>query len=119
MEDNCVVDTVEKFKWSRVLTKLIKNPDGPQGNDQLVACPAQQYDLATYLWAVDSCLASTMSTQGDHPLSRCALIDSPLDKSSWDHCLTFSEIEGCLMWHSFPSTRRSSLITQTMKCNTS
>jgi len=39
-------------------------------------------------------LASTTSTQGDSPLSRFALIDSPLDESGWDDCLTFAEIEG-------------------------
>jgi hypothetical protein len=47
--------------------------------------------------AVYSCLASTTSTKGDSPLSRFALIDSPLDESSWDDCPTFAEIEGRLM----------------------
>ena len=35
--------------------------------------------------------------QGDSPLSRFALIDSPLDDLSWDDSLTFTEIEGCVM----------------------
>jgi len=59
--------------------------------------PAGYNDLATYLRAVDSCLANSTSTQGDSPLSRFALIDSPLDESSWDDCLTFTEIEGRLI----------------------
>jgi hypothetical protein len=35
--------------------------------------------------------------QGDGPLYRYEVIDSPLDESSWDDCLTFAEIEGRLM----------------------
>ena len=97
MEDDHPVDIAEKLKWPQVLRDFTKNPNAPQCYDQLVAWITRQYDLATYLWAIDSCLASTMSTQGDSPLSRFALIDRPLDKSSWDDCLTFAEIEGCLM----------------------
>jgi len=97
MEDDHVVDIAEKLKRPRVLRDFTKNPNAPQCYDQLVAWISQQYDLATYLRAVDSCLASTTSTQGDSSLSRFALIDSRLDKSSWDDWLTFAEIEGRLM----------------------
>jgi len=97
MEDDHRVDIAEKLKMPRVLTDFTKNPNAPQCYDQLVVWITRQYDLATYLRAVDSCLASTTSTQGDSPLSRFALIDSPLDESSWDDCLTFAEIEGRLM----------------------
>jgi hypothetical protein len=38
-----------------------------------------------------------MSTQGVGRLSRRALVDSLLDKLSWDDCLTIAQIEGCLM----------------------
>jgi hypothetical protein len=97
MEDNHPVDIADKLIRPRVLRDFTKNPSVPQCYDQLVAWITQQYDLATYLQAVDSCLASTTSTKGDSPLSRLALIDSPLDESSWDDCLTFAEIEGRLM----------------------
>jgi len=49
------------------------------------------------MWVIDSCLASTTSTQGDSSLSRFALINSALDESSWDDCLTLADIEGILM----------------------
>jgi hypothetical protein len=78
--DDHPVDIVEKLKRPRVLRDFTKNPNAPQCNDQLVAWMTRQYDLATYLWAVDSGLASTMSTQGDSPLSRFALIDISLDE---------------------------------------
>jgi len=97
MEDDHTVDIAEKLKKPWVLRDFTKNPNAPQCYDQLVAWITRQYELVTYLRAVDSCLASTMSTQGDSPLSRFALIDSPLDESSWDDCLTFTEIEGHLM----------------------
>ena len=97
VEDDHPVDVAEKLTRPRVLKDFRKNPNVPQCYDQLTDCISSQYDLATYLWVVDSCLASTTSTQGDSPLSRLALIDSPLDKSSWDNCLTIAEIEGHLM----------------------
>jgi len=97
MEDDHPVDIAEKLKSPRVMSDFTKNPNAPQCYDQLVAWITWQYDLATYLRAVDSCLASTTSTQGDSPLSRFALIASPLDESSWEDCLTFAEIEGRLM----------------------
>jgi len=97
MEDDHPVDIAEKLKRPRVLRDFTKNPNVPQCYNQLVAWLTRRYDLATYLRAVDSCLVSTTSTQGDSPLSRFALIDSPLDESSWDDCLTFAEIEGHLM----------------------
>jgi len=96
MEDH-PVDIAEKLERPQVLRDFTKNPNAPQCYDQHVAWITWQYDLATYLWAVDSCLASTTSTQGDSPLSRFALIDSPSEESSWDDCLTFAEIEGRLM----------------------
>jgi hypothetical protein len=97
MEDDHPVEIAEKLKRPQVLRDFTKNPNAPQCYDQLVAWITRQYDLATYLRAVDSCLASTTSIQGDSPLSRFALIDSPLDESSWDDCLTFAQIEGRLM----------------------
>jgi len=97
MEDDHPVDTPEKLKKPQVLRGFTKNPNAPQCYDQLVAWITRQLDQATYLRAVDSCLASTTSTQGDGPLSRCALIDSPLNESSWDDCLIFAGIEGHLM----------------------
>jgi len=97
MDDDNPVDIVEEFMRPWLLRDFTKNTTAPQGYDQLVAWITWQYDLATNLWAVDSSLASTMSTQGDSPLSRCALIDSPLDESSWDDCRSFAKIEGCLI----------------------
>jgi hypothetical protein len=97
MGDDHLVDIADKLNRPRVLRDFTKNPSAPQCYDQHVAWITQQYELATYLRGVDSCLASTMSTKGDSPLSRFALIDSPLDKSSWDDCLTCAEIERCLM----------------------
>jgi hypothetical protein len=79
MEDDHPVDIAEKFKRPRVLRDFTKNPNVPQCYDQLVAWITRQYDLAIYLQAVDSCLASTTSTQGDSPLCRFELIDSALD----------------------------------------
>jgi len=38
-----------------------------------------------------------MSTEGNGVLIRLAPIDSPLDESSWDDWLTFTEIETCLI----------------------
>jgi hypothetical protein len=97
MEDDHPVDIAEQLKRPPVLRDFTTNPNAPQCYDQLVAGITRQYDLATYLPAVDSCLASIMSTQGDSPLSRFALINSPLDESSWDDCPTITEIEGRLM----------------------
>jgi hypothetical protein len=97
VENDHPVDIAEKLRRPRVLRDFTKNPNAPQCYDQLVAWITRQYELATYLRAVDSCLASTMSIQGDSPLSRFALIDSPLDESSCDDCLTLAEIEGRLM----------------------
>jgi len=97
MEDDPPVDIVEKLKRTRVLRDFTKHPNAPQRYDQLVAWITRQYDLATYFRAVDSCLVNTTSTKGGSPLSRFALIDSPLYESSWDDCLTFAEIEGGLM----------------------
>jgi len=97
MEDDHTVDIAEMLNRPRVVRDFTKNPNAPQCYDQLVAWITRQYELATYLRAVDSCLASTSSTQGDSRLSRVALIDSPLDESSSDDCLTFAEIERRLM----------------------
>jgi hypothetical protein len=97
MEDNHPVDIAEKLKRPPVQTDFSKTSNAPKRYDQLVAWITWQYDLATYWRAVDSCLASTTSTQGDSPLSRLALSDSPLDELSWDDYRTFAEIKGCLM----------------------
>ena len=97
MEDDHLVDIAEKLTRPRVLRDFTIHPNVPQCYDRLVAWITRQYDPATYSLAVDSCLSSTTSTQGDSPLPRFALIDSPLDEWSWDNCLTFGEIEGCLM----------------------
>jgi len=97
MEDDHPVDVMEELQSPRVLRDFTKNPNSPQCDDQLVAWSTPQYDPATYLRAVDSCLASTTSTQGDRPLSRFALIESPLNELSWHDCLSFAEIEGCVM----------------------
>jgi len=97
LEDDHPVDIAEKLKRPRVLRDFTKHPTAPQCYDQLDAWITRQYDLATYLRAVDSCLASTMSTKGDCPLSRFAPSDSPLDESSWEDCLTFAETERRLM----------------------
>jgi len=97
MEDDHLVGIVEELIWPQVPRDVTKNPNAPQCYDQHVSWITWQYDLATYLWVVDSCLASTTSTQGDISLSCFALIDSPLDKLSCDKCLTFTEIEGHLM----------------------
>jgi hypothetical protein len=70
MEDDHPVNIAEKLKRPRVLTDFTKYPNAPQCYDKLVAWITRQYDLATYFRAVDSCLASTISTQGDSPLSR-------------------------------------------------
>jgi hypothetical protein len=69
----------------------------PQCYNQFVASVTREYHLATSLGAVDSGLVSTSSTQGGSVWPRFALIDSPLDKLSWDNCLTFAKIEGHLM----------------------
>jgi hypothetical protein len=95
MKDDHPVDIAEKLKRPRVLTDFTKNPNVPLCYDQLVAWIIRQYELATYLRAVDFCLASTTSIQSNSPLSRFALIDSPLDESGWDDCLTLAQIEGC------------------------
>jgi hypothetical protein len=92
MEDDHPVDIGEKLIRPPVLREFTNNRNGPQCYDQLVPWITRQYDLATYLWAVDSCLASTTSTKGDSLLFRFALIDSPLDESNWDDCLTLAEI---------------------------
>jgi hypothetical protein len=97
MDDDHRVDIVEKLKTPRVLRDFTKNPIAPQSYKLLVARITWHYDLGTYMRAVDSCLASTTSTQGDSPLSRIALIASPLDESSWNDCLIFTEIAGCPM----------------------
>jgi len=94
MKDDHPVDIAEKLEMPRPLRDFTQNPNAPQCYNQHVACMTRQYELATYLRAVDSCLASTTSTQGDSPLSRLAQIDSPMDESSWDDCLTFADFEG-------------------------
>jgi len=97
MEDDHLVDIAEELKWAEASRDFKKNSNVSQCNYQLVAWITPQYDLATYLRAIGSCLASTISTQGDSTLSRFALIESPLDESSLDNCLSFAEIEGPLM----------------------
>jgi len=96
MEDDHLVAIAEELKRRRVLRDLTKNSNARQCYDQLVAWITSQYDLPTYFEAVDFSLASTTSTQGDSPLFRFALIDSPLDESSWDDCLSFAENKGRL-----------------------
>jgi len=96
MEDDHLVAIAEELKRRRVLRDLTKNSNARQCYDQLVAWITSQYDLPTYFEAVDFSLASTTSTQDDSPLFRFALIDSPLDESSWDDCLSFAENKGRL-----------------------
>jgi len=97
MEDDHPVDIVEKLKRPRVLRDFTKNPNAHQCYNQLVGWITRQYELATFLRAVDSCLASTTSTRGDSPLSIFAQIESPLDEWSWEDSLTIAKIEGRLM----------------------
>ena len=97
MEDDHPVDSAEQFKTPSVLREFTKNPNALQCYDQLVAWITRRYELATYLRAVGSCLASTKSTLGESPLSRFALIDSPLDELSRHDCLTFATIESRLL----------------------
>jgi hypothetical protein len=97
MEHDHPEDIAQKSTRPRVLRNFTMNPIAPQCYDQLVPWITWQYELATYLRAVDSCFASTTSMQGDGPLYRYAVIDSPSDESSCDDCLTFAEIEGRLM----------------------
>jgi len=80
MEVDHPVVIAEKFERPQFLTDITNDPNPHQCYDQLVAWMTQQYDLATYLQAVDSCLASTTCTQGDSPFPGFALIDSPLDE---------------------------------------
>jgi hypothetical protein len=53
-----------------------------------------------------------MSTQGDSPLSRFALIDSPLAESSCNNCLTFAEIAGRL-WVTFVTIIKTVMMDDT------
>ena len=114
MEHKHLVDIAEKLKRPRVLRDFIQNPNTPQCYDEPVAWITRQYDLATYLRAVESYLASIKSTQGDSPLSRFALINSPLDESSWNGCLTFAEIEGRLMM-TFVTINKTVMVDNTDK----
>jgi len=97
MEYGHSVDIAEQLTRPRILRVFTMNAAVPLCHCELVAWNSQQYDLSTYLRGVNSCLASTMSTQGDNSLSRFALIDSPLDKWYCMDFLTFTEIEGGLM----------------------
>jgi len=97
MKDDHPVDIAEKLTIPWALRDLTKDPNVPQCYRQLVAWITWQNELATYLRVVDSCLASISSTDGNSPLPRFALIDSPLDELSWDNCMTFAKIEGHLM----------------------
>jgi len=97
MEDDHPVHCAEPLERPRVPRDCTMNPHAPQCSDQLVTWIAWQYDLATYLRAVDSCLVSTTSTHGNSPLFKFGLIDSPFDETSWDHSLTFTNIERNLM----------------------
>jgi len=112
MEDGHPVNIVEKLKRPQVLREFRRNLNAPDCYDQLVAWITRKYDLATYLQAVDSCMACTTSTQGDSPLSRFGLIDSPLDESSWNYCLTLTEIEGRLMV-TFVTTNKMVMVDDT------
>lgn len=49
------------------------------------------------LWAVDTWLVSSTSAKGGSSMCRFALIDSLLNESCKDDCLTFTEIEGRLI----------------------
>lgn len=97
MEDDHLVDIAEDLIRPRVLRDFTEYPYMPLSYDQHVPWNTWQYDLGTYLWAVDSCMASTTPTQCDGLLFRFALIDSQSDASSWLCYLTFTEIEGELM----------------------
>jgi len=92
MADDHPGDIVDKLKRSGVLRQFTKNRISPQCYDQVVAWITRQYELAAYLRAVEFCLASTKSIQGDNPLSRFVLIDSQLDESSRGDCLTVTTI---------------------------
>jgi len=87
-----VVNMTEKLKRHQVLKDFTRNPNAPQCYDQLVVKITRKYKPATYFSAVDYHLASTTSTQGDRPVYRFALIDSPSDKLSRDDCLMFVNI---------------------------
>ena len=82
MEDDDPVDSAEKLKRCQVLRDFRKNPNVPQCYEKHVAWITWQYELAIYLRAVDSCLVSTKSGQGDSPLYRIALSASRLYKVS-------------------------------------
>jgi len=112
IEDDHLVDIAEKLKRPRLVSDFTKNPNVPHCYNQLVAWITRQYDLATSLGAVDSCLASTTSTQVESPLSRVGLIDSPLDELSWDGCLTFAEIE-CPLIVTFVTINKTVMVDDT------
>jgi len=92
-----VVNITEKLKRHQVLKDFTRNPNAPQCYDQLVVKITWKYKLATYFSAVDHYLASTISTQGDPPVYRFALIASPMGELSRDDCLIFVNIEGRLV----------------------
>jgi hypothetical protein len=71
MEHYHPVDIAEKLKRPQVLRDITQNPDAPQCYDRIVGCITRQYDVATSLRAVDSCLASTTSTQSDCLVQIC------------------------------------------------
>jgi len=97
MEGDYLVDITEELKRPSLQRDFKKNANGLQCNDQLVAWIIGQYDLEIHLQAVDFCLVSTMSTQGNSLVFRIALNNCPLYKLKWDNCLNFAEIEGSLM----------------------
>ena len=86
-----LVYITDGFERAQVLRDFTKNPDIPLCNNQLVGCIMWQYNLATYLQAGDSCLLSTIATQGNSSLFQLVLIDIPLIKSSWEDCLTLTK----------------------------
>jgi len=96
MENDHLADIMETFSRAQVLSDFTTNPNTPPWYDQLVTMTTWRYNTTTYLRAVDFCLASITSTQSNSPISKFALIDSPLDELSWDNYLTFVKIENCL-----------------------
>jgi len=97
IENDNMVDSMEMLKRPSVLRDFTTDSNAPQCYDQLVLWITQQYNLATYFSTVDSSLASPTSTQSDSALSRVALRDITLDKSSCNNCLTIAKIEGHLL----------------------
>jgi len=95
MNEEHPVDVMKEWNKPQIRRNFTPHPNPHLGYNHLVTWITLPYNPTPYLHTVDFCLVSTMSTHGDSPLFRFALIDSRLNLLSSDNNMTFTGNTGC------------------------